>query len=90
MNPKGYNFVAFRFGRCESLEDMWIAGNFTKEQIRCSSFARDEVERLSLKANATRDALFFATTTQGYFYDSCNLFIYMLSFCRMRRFQIRS
>ena len=23
---------------------------------------------------------FFATTTQGYFYDSCNLFIYMLSF----------
>ena len=26
------------------------------------------------------DALFFATTTQGYFYDSCNLFIYMLSF----------
>ena len=23
---------------------------------------------------------FFATTIQGYFYDSCNLFIYMLSF----------
>ena len=58
--------IIFRFGRCESLEDMWIAGNFSTEQIRCSTFAREEVEKLSLKAKASRDALFFATDDYTY------------------------
>ena len=39
--------INFRFGRCESLEDMWIAGEFDTEQIRCSIIAKNEVERLT-------------------------------------------
>ena len=40
---------------------MWIAGDFDKKQIKCSKFARDEVNRLSLKAKDLRDASFFAS-----------------------------
>ena len=40
---------------------MWIAGDFDTKQIKCSSFARDEVQRLSLKAKTTRDESFFAS-----------------------------
>ena len=45
---------------------MWIAGDFDKKQIRCSSFARDEVDRLSLKAKDIRDTAFFAPDDYTY------------------------
>ena len=40
---------------------MWIDGGFDKKHIKCSNFARDEVNRLSLKAQDVRDASFFAS-----------------------------
>ena len=61
-----FRIVNLRFGRCESLEDMWIAGKFDTKQIKCSNFARKEVEKLSLKGKATREASFFATDAYVY------------------------
>ena len=40
---------------------MWIAGDFDVQQIRCCLFAKTEVEKLALKAKASRDASFFAS-----------------------------
>ena len=59
-------FFNSRFGRCESIDDMWIAGEFDKEQIRCNLFAKTEVEKLALKAKATRDASFFTSDEYTY------------------------
>ena len=53
-------FLNSRFGRCESLNDMWIAGEFDIKQIKCNFFAKAEVEKLALKAKTTREAAFFA------------------------------
>ena len=60
------NLFNSRFGRCESINDMWIAGEFDTKQIRCNPFAKAEVEKLALKAKATRDGAFFASDEYTY------------------------
>ena len=59
-------FLNSRFGRCESLNDMWIAGEFDIKQIKCNFFAKAQVEKLAMKAKTTREAAFFASDEYTY------------------------
>ena len=51
----------YRLGRCERIDDVWIAGDFKLEKVECDEDAKKESVKLAEKAKAFIEKSYFTT-----------------------------
>ena len=74
-----FQFLSYRLGRNESLDDIWIAGDFKPEKIACNQSAIEESKKLRERAEVFAQKSFFATD---------ELIIGFLNACSLRKHAI--